>query len=65
MSDLQKKNTTDLLNYLGEKREELRGLRFGGAGSGVRNTQAQKLVKKEIARILTEVSVRKRTVAKV
>ncbi len=60
MEEIRKKNNADLVKYLEEKREELRGLRFGASGSGVRNTHAQEQVRKEIARIMTDINARKR-----
>lgn len=58
MKDLKEKNEKDLKNILQEKREALRSFRFGIAGSKVRNVKEGKNVKKDIARILTELSSR-------
>lgn len=58
--ELQKKNDADLVKYVTEQREELRKLRFGGAGSGMRNTHAIRNTRKEIARSLTELARRAR-----
>lgn len=52
-TDLTKHTKEDLVKFAHEKREELRTLRFGSAGSKNRDVkQAQKL-RKEIARALT------------
>lgn len=58
-AELQKLNDTDLVKHVAEKREELRKLRFGAAGSGMRNTHAIRNLRREIAQALTELSKRK------
>lgn len=58
MKDLKEKNEKDLKNALQEKRESLHSFRFGIAGSKVRNVKEGKNIKKDIARILTELSSR-------
>jgi len=50
------KSKQDLVKVLGEKRETLRKLRFGASGSKSRNVKEPKLVKKDIARIMTELN---------
>ena len=57
--DLTKKNDKDLDKLLVEHQEELRGFRFGIAGSKIRDVKTGKNLKKEIARILTEKTSRK------
>ena len=57
--DFTKKNDKDLDKLLVERREELRGFRFGIAGSKIRNVKTGKNLRKDIARILTEKSSRK------
>ena len=54
-----KKNDKDLDKLLVERREELRGFRFGIAGSKIRDVKTGKNLRKEIARILTEKNNRK------
>lgn len=49
-----KKNKTDLEKELNEKLISLRDKRFGIAGSKSKNVKEQKTIKKEIARIKTE-----------
>lgn len=51
--DIVKKNKTELLKTLTEKKSALRDFRFGVSGSNVRNVKEGKYVKKDIARILT------------
>ncbi|HEY4511435.1 MAG TPA: 50S ribosomal protein L29 [Candidatus Paceibacterota bacterium] len=59
MSDQHKKNEQDLTNELKDKREALRTFRFGVSGSKVKNTKEGNLLRKDIARILTELNARK------
>ena len=61
--EIQQKNDADLAKHIEEKREELRKLRFGTAGSGMRNTHAIRNLRREIARSLTEQHKRARTIA--
>ncbi len=58
MSELQQKNDTDLLTLITEKREELRKLRFGVVGSGMRNTHSIRNLRREVAQALTVVRAR-------
>ena len=46
----------DLIKTLGEKREALRKLRFGTTGSKTRNVKENSSLRKEIARIMTELT---------
>ncbi len=63
MKELQQKSTTELVQYIEEKREELRKLRFGTAGSAMRNTHAARTLRKEIARSLTLLTTRSKETA--
>lgn len=54
MKDLKKKKDDELAKLLSEKREALREFRFGMAGSRTRNTKEGRMLRKEIAQILTE-----------
>lgn len=49
----KKKSEADLAKEFGEKRIQLRDIRFAGSGSKSKNVKEQKNIKKEIARILT------------
>lgn len=51
--ELRKKDDKELSKLLGEKREALRGVRFGAKGSRSRNTKSEAALRKDIARILT------------
>ena len=47
------KEAAELGKIVADKREELRALRFGGAGSKNKNVKAVRNLRKEIARALT------------
>ena len=57
---LTKKSEADLRKMLKDKRSELQRFRFGMSGSKTRNVKRGRDVKKEIARILTELTRRRR-----
>ena len=50
------KSSDDLNKALNEKREALREFRFGEAGSKTRNVKLGNGLRKEIARIMTELN---------
>lgn len=50
------KNKEDLVKALYEKRASLRSFRFGEAGSKTRNVKEGSAIRKEIARIMTELN---------
>lgn len=58
MKELREKNEADLAKFVAEKREELRKLRFGAAGSTMRNVHAAKNLRREVAQALTEITRR-------
>lgn len=58
MADISKKTPESLQQELTEKREALRTFRFGGAGSRSRNVREGRTLRKEIARLLTELNAR-------
>ncbi len=57
MKDLNNKSLKDLIKLLTEKKEALQGFRFGNAGAKSRNVKEGRLIKKDIARIMTAVTV--------
>lgn len=59
MTDVKKQSTDDLKKAVSEKRSALRNFRFGGAGSRTRNVREGRTLRKEIARMLTELSARR------
>ncbi len=58
MSDIKTQSDKDLEKTVLEKRGALREARFGIAGSKVKNVRVQRNIKKDIARILTEINAR-------
>lgn len=54
------KTHEELVKSLGEKRENLRKLQFGIAGSKTRDVREVRTLRKDIARILTELTVLRR-----
>ena len=59
MADIKTKKDIDLDKELASKRKALRGFRFGVAGSKIKNIKEARNLRKEIARILTELGSRK------
>lgn len=59
MADITKKTIADLQKELVEKRDALRTFRFGEAGSRTRNVKEGRAIRRDIARILTEMNARK------
>jgi ribosomal protein L29 len=58
MTDLKKKSIKDLQKLLRERRQTLREFRFGSAGSRTRNVREGRNIRREIARMLTELKNR-------
>ena len=56
MDELFKKSIAELTKDLADKRESLRGWRFGLTGSKVKNMKEGGAKKKDIARILTAIN---------
>jgi len=52
------KDVAELKKLLGEKREELRQVRFAGAGARVKDVNHAAKIRKDIARILTEMTAK-------
>ncbi len=59
MKELKNKNLQELQKMIVERREILRHFRFGSAGAKTKNVKLAGTTKKEIARIMTELSIRK------
>lgn len=57
-AELQKKNDKDLLKDLREKQEALRAFRFALSGSKTRNVREGRALRKDIARIKTQMTSR-------
>ncbi|OGG54207.1 50S ribosomal protein L29 [Candidatus Kaiserbacteria bacterium RIFCSPLOWO2_12_FULL_53_8] len=61
MDDFSKQDIAELQKLVADKREALRVFRFGAEGSRSRNVREGRTLRKDIARLLTE--VRKRSIA--
>jgi ribosomal protein L29 len=59
MAELKDKTVETLQAELAEKRAALQSFRFGGAGSRSRNVREGRNLRKDIARLLTELNARK------
>ena len=59
MQELHNKPSPDLHKELGEKRETLRKFRFDVSGSKIKNVKEALALRKQIARILTLLRIRK------
>ena len=62
MKEIKKATTEDLAKLLNEKREAVRASRFDLAGAAKKNVKASGLVRRDIARILTEQNLRAKSV---
>lgn len=58
-NNFSKYSIDDLQKEIVQKREALRSFRFGSAGSRSRNTREGRNLRKDIARLMTEVSTRR------
>lgn len=59
MKEYKDKTPQDLIKLVSEKRGAIRDFRFGSAGSKSKNVKLGRTLKKDIARIMTELSMRK------
>jgi len=59
MKDLKTKKDEDIKKLLVEKQDALRAFRLGLSGSKIKNVKEGAEIKKDIARIMTEVSSRR------
>ena len=58
---LKEKTPVELNKMLGEKREEMRVLRFSSLGARPKDSDAPKKLRKEIAQLMFEIGARTRT----
>ncbi len=58
MTEFKKHTIEDLQKEIAEKREALRKFRFGEAGSRTRNVRSGRTLRRDIARMETELSAR-------
>ena len=59
--DIKNKTDADLRGLVVEKREALRIFRFGGAGAKTKNVREGRAIRKDIARIMTVLSMNKKS----
>ncbi len=59
MKELKTKTIPDLNKLIVEKRGAIRDFRFGSTGSKTKNVKLAATLRKEVARIMTELSIRK------
>jgi ribosomal protein L29 len=64
MKEYKDKTITDLNKLITEKREGIRAFRFGSTGSKTKNVKLGRTLRKDIARIMTELSLRKNAAQK-
>lgn len=61
MKEFKNKTPQELNKLIAERREVLRHFRFGSSGAKTKNVKLAKTTKKDIARIMTELTIRKTT----
>lgn len=62
MKELKNKTPQEITKLITEKKEVLRHFRFGSVGAKTKNVKLSRTTKKEIARMMTELSLRKNTI---
>ncbi len=65
MKEYKAKTEKDLTKLIAEKREVIRNFRFGSTGSKTKNVKLGRTTRKEIARIMTELTIRKTAPVKI
>ena len=63
MSEFKGKTEKELSKLLSDKQEAVRAFRFGLAGSKVKNLKEGRTIKRDIARIMTELTAQKISLA--
>lgn len=61
MKEYKDKTPKDLMKLISEKREAIRNFRFGSTGSKTKNVKLGRTLRKDIARIMTELTLRRAT----
>ncbi|MEI8328213.1 MAG: 50S ribosomal protein L29 [Candidatus Taylorbacteria bacterium] len=56
MKEITTKTTSDLSRLMAEKKEALRAFRFGSAGAKTKNVKEGRGLRKDIARIMTQIA---------
>lgn len=62
MKEYKEKTLENINNIIKEKQEALRVFRFGSTGSKIKNVKLGKSIRKDIARAMTEISIRKNAI---
>lgn len=60
IKEIKNKNASELSKLLSDKREALRVFRFGAAGAKTKNVKEGRVVRKDIARIMTVLNEKKK-----
>ena len=63
MKEISNKTQADLIKILSEKRQLLRKFRFDGSGAKTKNVKEGRVIRKDIARVLTAMNAKTGTVA--
>ena len=58
MKDIKKLDVADLVKQVGDLRNTLRKNRFGAEGSRAKNVKERSVMRKDVARLLTELRAR-------
>ncbi len=58
MKEFNTKTSAELAKLITEKREAIREFRFGSTGSKTKNVKLGRTLRKDIARIMTELTIR-------
>lgn len=64
MKEFKGKTSKELVKMLMDKRNALQAFRLGNAGSKTKNVREGRMIRKDIARIMTELTVLSKTEAK-
>lgn len=59
MKEIKSKTPAELHKLIADKREALRSFRFGGAGAKTKNVKEGRAIRKDIARLMTALNVKK------
>ena len=61
MKEYKDKTEKDLEKLIAERRDGIRNFRFGSTGSKIKNVKLSRTLRKDIARITTELTIRANT----
>jgi ribosomal protein L29 len=63
MKEYKDKSPQDLMKLIADKQKAIRDFRFGSTGSKTKNVKLGKTLRKDIARIMTELTIQKKAKA--